>query len=621
MSARRACVWTGLMAVVISTCQCGQEAEAPTAPEKAPGPPLERAFGFLTRTMDRFHERFDVYTDLAAAGNHFVEKAMMPEGEPVVAMDEGCTDKPHSGTTCIRCTYRPGGQEWGGFYFMNGALRDKEVRPRQNWGDEPNAGFDLTGATEVTFHVRGEKGGERVEFFVGGIGWRTDWQGRSVAKEKPHPDSLRKVTKGYVTLKKDWERYTISLRGHDLSYVLSGFGWVTNSLMNGGREITFYLDDIWWDKPRPDEPRFLASYETLATNDDFDMVMRNVAFTYDNALALLAFVARGTADDLRRARMLADAFVYAAEHDRFYSDSRLRNAYSGGDLALWPGWMPHGRAGTARMPGFWHMKDQKWYEDRFQVGSDAGNIAWAMIALLSASERLGERRYLALAEKLGGWIEAKCRDERGPGGYTRGLDGWEPDPTPLPQKATEHNLDLYVAFQRLHEQTKAEHWRRRALHAKALVEAMWDKDQGKLWTGTRDDGVAVNKDVVPLDIQPWAVLAFRDEAKPYLPALAYAEQHHAVPGGFHYREKLKDGTWYEGTAQMAAAYQLIGQKEKATALLDTIEAAQLPSGAIPAASKDGLDTGFGWSYFRRAHVGATAWYILAKLNANPYWLR
>lgn len=30
--------------------------------------------------------------------------------------------------------------------------------------------------------------------------------------------------------------------------------------------------------------------------NDFDVVMRNVAFTYDNALALLAFLAIGTTD-------------------------------------------------------------------------------------------------------------------------------------------------------------------------------------------------------------------------------------------------------------------------------------------------------------------------------------
>jgi hypothetical protein len=52
-----------------------------------------------------------------------------------------------------------------------------------------------------------------------------------------------------------------------------------------------------------------------------------------------------------------------------------------------------------------------------------------------------------------------------------------------------------------------------------------------------------------------------------------------------------------------------------------MDAAQLQSGAIPAASKDGLDTGLGWVYYRRGHVGATAWYLSAKLKINPFWLK
>jgi hypothetical protein len=39
-----------------------------------------------------------------------------------------------------------------------------------------------------------------------------------------------------------------------------------------------------------------------------------------------------------------------------------------------------------------------------------------------------------------------------------------------------------------------------------------------------------------------------------------------------------------------------------------------------AADRDGLTTGFGWSYNRRPHVGATAWLVLAAARANPFWL-
>lgn len=62
------------------------------------------------------------------------------------------------------------------------------------------------------------------------------------------------------------------------------------------------------------------------------------------------FLLRGA----RRARLIADAFVYAAEHDRRFDDGRLRSTYSAGDIALPPGWMPNNRAGTAPVAAFQH---------------------------------------------------------------------------------------------------------------------------------------------------------------------------------------------------------------------------------------------------------------------------
>ena len=47
---------------------------------------------------------------------------------------------------------------------------------------------------------------------------------------------------------------------------------------------------------------------------------------------------------------------------------------------------------------------------------------------------------------------------------------------------------------------------------------------------------------------------------------------------------------------------------------------------MPAASKDGLTTGFilpdgqPWLYLRRVHVAATAWLVLAAKGINPFWM-
>src|SRR5258706_2682320 len=99
---------------------------------------------------------------------------------------------------------------------MQGVLRDG--RPEPNWGETADAGMNLSGARRLTFRARGEKGGERVEFFALGVGWDADRQQPSSL----HADSSAKVKKK-VTLSAEWQLYSIGLRNVDLSYVLGGF--------------------------------------------------------------------------------------------------------------------------------------------------------------------------------------------------------------------------------------------------------------------------------------------------------------------------------------------------------------------------------------------------------------
>ena len=60
-------------------------------------------------------------------------------------------------------------------------------------------------------------------------------------------------------------------------------------------------------------------------------------------------------------------------------------------------------------------------------------------------------------------------------------------------------------------------------------------------------------------------------------------------------------------------------------LFHSIETAQKqePNGdgrGIVAASSDGLDTGFGDLYYASLHTGATAWFLLAATDTNPFQL-
>ena len=277
-------------------------------------------------------------------------------------------------------------------------------------GTYPNAGYDLSGATALTFWARGDKGGERVEFFAFTI--NTGAYPNSTAKRT----TCGAVTPCYVTLTNTWRLYTITLNSLDLRYIIDGFGWVTNAPQNGSQPITFYLDDIRFDKPHLPDLHFLRAYQTITGPLPFDNQFRNVAYVYDNALALIAFAKHG---DWSRAKLLADAFVYAQQHDRHYTDGRLRNAYQDGDLALPPGWNP---AGAARLPGYLDPSRQ-WREDPDQVGTSTGNVAWAMIALLNYYEARGGVEYLSATIKLGDWVISNTYDTRGAGGYTGGYVG------------------------------------------------------------------------------------------------------------------------------------------------------------------------------------------------------
>src|ERR1700682_1564280 len=55
----------------------------------------------------------------------------------------------------------------------------------------------------------------------------------------------------------------------------------------------------------------------------------STAFIYDNALLVLAYLARGRASDIQRAKVIGNALLYAQQNDAV-ADGRLRQAYFSG---------------------------------------------------------------------------------------------------------------------------------------------------------------------------------------------------------------------------------------------------------------------------------------------------
>lgn len=358
--------------------------------------------------------------------------------------------------------------------------------------------------------------------------------------------------------------------------------------------------------------RLIQSYvgtPTYPDNPD-DIYM---AWVYDNDLAILALIDRGTPEDISRAKILCDALIWCQKNDQDFNDGRIRDGYWANDLKD-----PSGKSSSIKSPG-----------------SGTGNMAWTIISLLRCCEVTyyevtRDTTYLNAAEHLGNWINDTCYDTRGEGGYTGGYAGWGPNQTEFQWKSTEHNIDVYVAFMKLYEATDNSTWRERAIHAKMFAEAMRDEGEGHFWTGTMNDGITINKGVRPLDVNTWRLMALGDPNK-YGRGVTWAENNCLVDPcpkgcgfkGFDFNDDT-DGVWFEGTAQMCIAYQIKNETEKSDEFIKELRRGQTSANnnngkGIVAACCDNVSTGLGWSYPNALHIGATAWYIFAERKLNPYW--
>jgi exo-beta-1,3-glucanase (GH17 family) len=218
-------------------------APTPTAaqPTASPAPPAVQPSPAPADAQVAFY----VYSDANAPGNHFVPSGWMGDiGD--VSIDQGHAGSTCGGATAIRVIYSAQGsgpsvgcESYGPPCWWSGAYWQQ---PENNWGRVAGAGYDLSQYQRLVFCARGEMGGERVEFGVGGVGY----SGGTGAPIEPYPDSTRKVST-WVTLTTAWQEYTIDLTGHDLSHVVGGFLWATNRDRNPDGAV-FHLDDIRFER-------------------------------------------------------------------------------------------------------------------------------------------------------------------------------------------------------------------------------------------------------------------------------------------------------------------------------------------------------------------------------------
>jgi hypothetical protein len=370
----------------------------------------------------------------------------------------------------------------------------------------------------------------------------------------------------------------------------------------------------------------------------------STAFVYDNALLVLAYLARGRASDVQRAKVIGNALLYAQQHDSV-ADGRFRQAYFAG--------VPdsNGVFVTGGLPFF--------------QGSAVGDVAWPGIALAQLYARTGAKAYLDGAVKAATFIESTTRDNANvpPGGYFFGNG--------QTNKSTEHNIDVYALFTMLASLTGNSSWLDGAQHAKAFVEAMFDSPSGHFWTGTSDPThIFFNNS--PEDVQTWSFLAFQDPN--FAVTLDWVKTNLATTdstfafnngwgtnGGLRLRvsgvtyaslSKLgtvlgdnsvdADAVWLEGTGHLIAALlsrrlpakddipSFHGDVNLAGSLIENVQVAQnslgsrqtvngqpLVVGQGLTASTSVLNTGFGFNFFPFFHIGATSWYLMGAQATNP----
>ncbi len=389
-----------------------------------------------------------------------------------------------------------------------------------------------------------------------------------------------------------------------------------------------------------------------------DEALGATAFTYDNAVTIHAYLASEDAMLLARAEVLGDGLLYAQANNFPFNDGRFAqgyfvNAASGAGAYITPAAAPY-----------------------YFYTSTVGDQAWAGMALAQLYHRTGQARFLTGALLVANWIVTNAYNTAGVGGYSFGTvinqyNGSEPASN---GKSTEHNIDTFAFFTMLSKLTKGGSsgangmtWGELAGHALTFVVSQFNAAGPFFYTGTlnaADEGT--NLFPIPEDCQTWSYLALLN--KSYAGTIDWALEHLEATdtaGAPHTSltgtEKIHglvfdtaslsttaddpDAVWLEGTSHTIAALAaralrgsgnlsgivkdvhtaagLVGQCMLAQAELGAGKTAggkPIPAGEGLLASTSVMDTGFGYTYGPSLHIGATGWYLLGALAANPFQL-
>jgi len=410
--------------------------------------------------------------------------------------------------------------------------------------------------------------------------------------------------------------------------------------------------------------------------------LESTAFVYDNAVEIMARLIRGQGQDLFRAKTLGNGLLYAQQTDAA-ADGRVRQAYfvdhadangafivpSGfpffflgsatGDMA-WTGMALAQLANRTRIAAYLDgaVRLGNWiFNNTFDTrGAGGYNFTLGSNQVKSTEHNIDTFAFFTMLARLTGdsatWT-ARAEHARifvdamfnAAGGFFftgTGTDGATINQSNIPEDVQDWSLQAFL----------------NADHASSI-------DFCKTNLAVTDTPQAYNSDLIPAlnnnnltgNIRVSGVTFASQSMHPPLAENEGAESPCFIaPSDPFSNQPSPSAVWLEGTGHLAAALLsrrlppdrdidgFNGDVNTARTLLDNIRVAQKnlgkgqhvgggqpfiglgkPAHAIPdglgvIAATSELNTGFGFSYKRFLHVGATGWYAIAALAGNPFRL-
>jgi hypothetical protein len=419
-----------------------------------------------------------------------------------------------------------------------------------------------------------------------------------------HASTLR-LKETLVFLRKNQEAFKT-----DLSKLKEEKNLADNNVMVQRKEMSLLENKIldklyhWLSVHQNRLTGLISSYEGAAAVEDW-------AFTYDQALAVIAFV---HARDFSAASKILDFYLSAQKID----NGAVANAYyaSNGEIA--------------------------------ECVAHAGPNIWLALAMAHYMDKTKDMRYLSFVEGLARWLFS----------YQDADGGLKGGPT-IAWYSTEHNLDAYAFYKMLAKLTQDQSYEQRAQQTLSWLNKNAFSRLGAplIKRGKGDATIATDtyawsitaigpsmlaaQGMNPDEIMEFAInhcsvsvdYTKMDGAKARIKGFDFAKSEHMARGGV---------ISCEWTAQMilamkimAQAHQQEGREDKALAYSRLAEAyisdlskmiitSPSPVGqgdfCLPYASHESADTGHGWRTpegRKTGSVAATTYAILAMRGINP----